>query len=154
MLKINPFKQSKGFCGPASLKMVLKYFGMNHSEKELAKLSGCKISMGVEAEGLLKAAKKLGFNGLIKDYAEIKDIRNYVIKKKMPVIVDWFSTDEGHYSVVVDIDKKHIYLMDPEIKKMRRLKLDTFKRVWFDFTGPYLKSRNNVFIRRMLVIYK
>lgn len=154
MIRIKPFKQSKGFCGPASLKMVLHYWGLNKTERELGELSGCTTECGVEAEGLLRAARKLGFKGRVKDRANINDLRKYVIDKKMPVIVDWFSTDEGHYSVVVNITDDKIYMMDPELKKIRSLTLDAFKRVWFDFSGKYLSPKSSLLFRRMLVIYK
>jgi len=155
MLKLKHFRQQKaGFCGPASLKMVLDYYGVNKSEKELAELSNCTISKGVKAEDLLKAAKKLGFKGFIKDFSEIKDIKKYVLKKKIPVIVDWFSIDEGHYSPVVDINQENIYLQDPELKGIRTMKIKTFKRVWFDFPGNFLHSKDEIIIRRMIVIYK
>ncbi|MEK7555496.1 MAG: cysteine peptidase family C39 domain-containing protein [Patescibacteria group bacterium] len=120
---------------------------------ELAKLSGCKKEKGVEAEGLLKAAKKLGFKGFIKDFSNIEDIKKFVIDKKIPVIVDWFSGDDGHYSVVVGIDNKNIYLQDPELGHLRIIKLADFKRVWFDFPGPFLRSKNDLIIRRILVVY-
>lgn len=133
--------------------MVLAYFGINKSEIELAKLSGCTKEHGVEAGPLLAAAKKLGFKGFIKDFSEINDLKRYVLKKKMPVIVDWFSEDDGHYSVVTHIDKKNIYLIDPEHGKKRKLALETFKRVWFDFPHNFLRSKNDIIIRRMIVIY-
>jgi len=153
MLKVKPYLQKPGFCGPTSLKMVLEYFGIKKSEEELAKLSGCTKSKGVEAENLLTAAKKLGLKGFIKDFSEISDIKKY-LRKKIPVIVDWFSQDEGHYSVVVGIDKKYIYLQDPEIAKIRKIDLKTFKRIWFDFPGPFLKSKKEIIIRRLIVLYK
>lgn len=155
MLKIKAFRQTKtGFCGPASLKMVLDYFGISKNEIELAKLSNCKSSKGVEAEDLLKTAKKFGFKGFIKDFSDFSDIKKYVLKKKIPVIVDWFSIDDGHYSVVVGIDKKYIYLQDPEIGKIRKIDLKTFKRIWFDFPSNFLKKKQDIIIRRMLVLYK
>lgn len=158
MLKVKSFEQEKtGFCGPASLKMVLDYFGIKKSEGKLAKLSGCTKSKGVEAENLLKAAKELGFKGFIKDFSKIEDIRKYVLRKKIPIIVDWFSSffvPGGHYSVVVDIDKKNIYLQDPEIGRARVLPIETFKKVWFDFLGKYLRSKNDIIIRRLIIIFK
>ena len=154
MLKVKPFSQTSGFCGPASLKMVLEYYGVNKSEKELARLCKHKISKGVSAENILKAAKKLGMKGFIKDFSEISDIKKYVIGKKIPVIVDWFSVDEGHYSVVIGIDKKNIYLQDPELGRIRTLGIGSFKRVWFDFLGDFLRSKNDIIIRRMIVIHK
>ena len=154
MLNVKPFKQKSGFCGPASLKMVLNYYGINKTEKELIKLSGATKSKGVGPKGILKAAKKLGFKGFCKDFSSLAEIRKYTIKKKIPIIVDWFSKDEGHYSVVIGIEKENIYLQDPSLGFRRAMKLSTFKRVWFDFPGPFIKSKNDIIIRRMIVIYK
>jgi len=155
ILKVKPFKETKsGFCGPASLKMVLDYFGLKKSERELAKLSGTTKEKGVETKELLRTAKKLGFKGFIKDFSQISDIKKYVLQKKIPVIVDWFSRDEGHSSVVVGINNKNIYLQDPELGKLRKLNLETFKRVWFDFPGRFLRSKKDIIIRRMLVLDK
>lgn len=151
MLKVKPFRQRSGFCGPAALKMVLDYYGIEKSEKELARLSGCTRTKGTRGENLLKASKKLGLKGFIKDFSEINDIRKY-LKEKLPVIVDWFSTDEGHYSVVIGIDQKNVYLQDPELGHVRTMKIKTFKRVWFDFPNEFLKSKDELVIRRMIVL--
>ncbi len=87
----------------------------------------------------------------IKDFSEISDIKKF-INKKIPVIVDWFSGDEGHYSVIVGIGKDSIYLQDPELGHVRSMRLRTFKRVWFDFPGKYLVSKDGVIVRRMIVL--
>ncbi|MFH1637788.1 MAG: cysteine peptidase family C39 domain-containing protein [Candidatus Woesearchaeota archaeon] len=236
MLKIKPFRQKSGFCGPASLKIVLKYYGIRKREKELAKLCGClaegivpKQSMviqstgtqeaiaqkliaaasgpnvpliassssvacesktpnkakhaqqeadaistpnielskeaeekalkhvsskGVEAEELLKVAKALGMKGSIRDNSNIEDIRMHVHKRKIPVIVDWFSKDDGHYSVVVDVDQENIYLQDPELGYVRAMRLFDFNRVWFDFLGDSMQSKDDLILRRMIVLHK
>jgi ABC-type bacteriocin/lantibiotic exporter with double-glycine peptidase domain len=153
MLKVSSFRQKPGYCGPASLKMVLSYFGVEKGEMSLVRLSKCSKDKGATSENLLKAAKKLGFKGFIKDYSDFKDIKRF-LKKKIPVIVDWFSIEEGHYSVVVRVDGKKIYLQDPELGRLKVMNLKEFKTVWFDFPGPFLKSRKDLIIRRMLVIYK
>ena len=127
MLRVKWFDQAAGFCGPSSLAMVLSYHGVNKSQQLLGRLSGCTRSRGVEAEGLLKAAQTLGFRGFIKDNASIAELRHYVVKKKLPVIVDWFEHDDGHYCVVVHIDTKNIYLRNPVHRKLTVLPLKTFK---------------------------
>lgn len=153
MIQVKPFEQSTGYCGPASLKMVLEYYGVKKSERELAKLSGATPGRGVEAARLLRAAKKSGLRGFIRDNASLNDIRKLVNVKKIPVIVDWFSGDDGHYSVVVGIDKKNIYLQDPEWGRRVSMDLKTFYRVWFDFPGDFIKSKKDLIIRRIIIIH-
>jgi len=154
MLSVKPYRQKPELCGPASLKMVFQYYGIEKTEDELANLAGYIPSKGVNADGLINAAKELGLNAFYKDFSEIKDLKEHVVGKKIPVIVDWFSLDDGHYSVVVDMDDKNIYIQDPELGSLRTMELDTFKRVWFDFDGDYLKSKDDIIIRRMIVISK
>ena len=152
MLPVKPFIQSKAYCGPAVLKMVLEYFGVEKSEKELAKLCCSNRNLGTHAKDIVRVARSLGFKTLLKDFADISDIRMWVKKKTIPVIVDWFETDDGHYSVVADIDMKYIYLQDPALGRIRRLDIATFKRIWFDFRDRF-ESKQAIVIRRLIVIY-
>lgn len=152
MLKVDPFRQKPGYCGPASLKIVLGFLGVNITEKKLALISGCTPSSGIGAKGLLDAAQKLGFRARMKDFSDLEDIREWVNRKKIPVIVDWFAFEGGHYSVVSGIDRENIYLEDPSLGHRRALKLSTFMRLWFDFPGNYLRSKDELIIRRMIII--
>ena len=132
--------------------MVLGFLGKKITEKKLVEISGCTKSRGIGAEGLVRAAQELGFRAKIKDFSDLKDIDEWVNRKKIPVIVDWFAFEGGHYSVVSGIDKENIYLEDPSLGHRRAMKLSTFKRLWFDFPNDYLKSKNELIIRRMIVI--
>lgn len=154
MLAVRGINQRSGFCGPAALAMVMDYFGVRETMKELGKRTGCTEEKGVEGRKLVTVAKQYGFEGLIKDRAELADLRLYVKKKEIPVIVDWFSVDDGHYSVVVDVGRKYIYLIDPEIGRIRKLPLATFYRVWFDFPDNFIKSEKDLILRRMVVLFK
>ena len=153
MLNIKPHKQTRGMCGPASLKMVLEYFGMEKSEEELGQLTHCNPNTGTKAEDIVLAARQLGFSAMIKDMANFDDIKKY-LAQEIPVIVDWFSQDDGHYSVAVGMDEKNIYLQDPEIGGIRELPLETFKRVWFDFPDKFINSKDDLILRRIIVIQK
>jgi ABC-type bacteriocin/lantibiotic exporter with double-glycine peptidase domain len=151
-LNVKPFDQTKGLCGPASLKMVLRYFGEEYTEDELKNLSGATKSDGVGAEYLVATARELGYDAWIEDNASIDDLAKYV-HDGTPVIVDWFSTDDGHYSVVVEIDKEkqEIKLQDPEIRQLRTMPIETFKNVWFDFDSKRPETDSFV-VRRLIVI--
>ena len=60
---------------------------------------------------------------------------------------------DGHYSVIAGLDDKFIYLQDPEIGKIRKLRRDDFMRVWFDFRGEYVKP-NELIVRQIVAVYK
>lgn len=146
-------------CGPASLKMVFDYYGVKKTEKELAKLCGTDKELGTKNEAIKNVAEKMGFKVEMKDHSSFEDIQ-YWLNKKVPVIVDWFTggKDEsniadGHYSVVVGLDDKFIYLQDPELGGMRKIKRKDFMTVWFDFKGKYIKP-DELVIRQLIAIYK
>ncbi len=163
-LKTNPFQETlnMSMCGPASLKIVFAYYNLEKTEEELARLCNTNNSFGTNEVNLRKVAKHFGFNVVIKNNSSLKDIEHW-ITLGVPVIVDWFTrgrcdyTDssiaDGHYSVVDGIDNKYIYLQDPEIGKIRRLELDDFMKVWFDFSGEYI-NKSNLIIRQLIAIYK
>lgn len=162
-LNIKPFQETlnSDLCGPASLKIVLSYYGVDKSEKELADLAGWKKGVGVDDLGIKKASELLGFKMEIKDNADFNDIKSW-LEKSVPVIVDWFTCGrqdletniaDGHYSVVCGLDGEFIYLQDPEIGSIRKIKQDDFLKVWFDFRGENIKE-GELIIRQLIAIYK
>lgn len=142
----------EGFCGPASLKIALSRLGIDKTERELVKLTKCQEG-GVELEELLKVAKKFKVKGFIVENHGIIEIRKY-LRKKYIIIVAWFNQDDGHYSVVSRIDKENIYLQDPELGHPRAIRIEKFKRIWFDFPGNYMRKKKDLQLRKMLVPYK
>ncbi|MDP1884267.1 MAG: cysteine peptidase family C39 domain-containing protein [Candidatus Moranbacteria bacterium] len=153
MLDVKPYRQKPGFCGPASLKMVLDFYGVEKSEEELGEITKCNPDKGITGFAIVKAAKKLGFAASLKDSARLKDIKKF-LTKGIPVIVEWFSEDDGHFSVVVEMDQKYIYLQDPELAGVRKMDLETFERVWFSFDTKIIRKEKDLVLRRMVVVEK
>lgn len=165
MLDIKPFQETLhgGYCGPASLKILLSYYGVEKSEEELARLCNISKDLGTDDKSLKKAAESLGFKVEIKNNSDFDDIKEW-LKKGVPVIVDWFTRGrsdysdsevaDGHYSVVMGLDDQNIYLQDPEIGGMRTIDKDDFMRIWFDFTGDRIESWDEMVIRQLIAIYK
>ena len=151
MIRIKPFRQTAGFCGPSSLKMVLNYYGVSVTEAALAKAAGASRKGGASKEGLIKTARHFGFKVFSKEKSNLGDLRRF-IKRGIPVIVDWFFEDDGHYSVAVDINQKNIVLMDPALKGQRKLSLEKFQRLWFDFPGKFIKEPKDLVLRLMIVV--
>lgn len=164
MLPLRPFQESLnvGMCGPASLKIVLAYYGLEKTEKELALLCETKADMGTDDQGLKKAAERLGFTVEIKNQSTFGDIERW-INQGIPVIVNWFTTGrkdspdsavaDGHYSVVAGMDNDFIYLQDPEIGTIRKLAKGDFMKVWFDFSGQCI-TPEELIIRQSIAIYR
>ncbi len=153
MLKIKPYKQSAYYlCGPASLKMILSYYGVDKSEKIIAKQTSTTSKIGCAHQNLIKYAKKLGFKAYFKDNFSIKNLES-LINKKIPVIIDWFSLKgEGHYSVIIGITDNKIIYIDPYDGKIMKIHKQDFLFRWFDFIG--FPSKKSLVLRRVIVVYK
>tara|TARA_Y100000310_G_C20703085_1_gene831929 strand:- start:9819 stop:10268 length:450 start_codon:yes stop_codon:yes gene_type:complete len=149
MIKLNLFKQSKGYCGPAVLKMVLSVYGINKSENYLAKLTKTNRKTGCDEKNIVKAAEKLGFKGSIKQNSSIKEVKR-LVRKGIPVIVDWFSPEEaGHYSIVVGFKKDTILLADPHFGKIIKHKIKWFEERWFDVVNDKLILKEIIIIKKL-----
>jgi predicted double-glycine peptidase len=162
ILDVRPFQETlhEGMCGPASVKIALDYFGVDKSEAELAELMG-KTDLGTDEQGIVTAARSLGFDVVVKNESDFDDIQSW-LDKKIPVIVDWFTRGradysdsavaDGHYSVVAGLDDENIYLQDPELGALRTLKREDFRKVWFDFSGEFIRPEELI-IRQLIVIH-
>ena len=138
MIQLRPVTHKYAYCGPACLQMVLEYFGVHETQKKLGQAAGTTRITGTPHKGMVRALRAYGFDTKVKHTkSTYDDLRTLVVKKKLPVIVNWYSVfnppASGHYSVVVDIDAKNITLMDPEIRGLRTIPLDEFHKLWFDF---------------------
>jgi ABC-type bacteriocin/lantibiotic exporter with double-glycine peptidase domain len=163
-LSVQPFQETlhAGMCGPASLKMVLAYYGVEKTEAELAELCGTDPNLGTDDLSIKRAAEGLGFNVEIQNKSTFDDVKKW-LDKKVPVIVNWFTrgrTDydvsevpDGHLSVVVGLDDEYIYLQDPEIGELRKISRDDFMGVWFDFESERIESWNDIILRQLIAMY-
>ena len=102
-------------CGPASLKMVAKYFGRYYSLQYLRDKCGI-TKEGVSLLGISAAAESIGLHT-----AAFKcTIDDVILKVPFPVIIYW---NENHFVVVYHASKKHIWVSDPckgHVKYTRR----------------------------------
>ena len=92
-------------CGPASLKMVAKYFGRYYSLQYLRDKCGI-TKEGVSLLGISAAAESIGLHT-----AAFKcTIDDVIMKVPFPVIIYW---NENHFVVVYHANKKFIWVSDP-----------------------------------------
>ena len=163
-LDVKPFQETlhADMCGPASLKIVLDYYGLDKTEKELADLLVIVPGIGVDDMSIKRGAESLGFKVEIENESSFESIAKW-LQKGVPVIVDWFTRGrsdyndsevaDGHYSVVLGLDDEYIYLQDPETGGERKIEREDFMKVWFDFKGKYIKP-SELIVRQIIVIRK
>ena len=148
MIKIKPIKQTRGYCGPASLKIIMDYYGVDKSQNEWARLTKTSRIKGCLEENIVNISKKLGFKAFVKKNSSIREIRK-LVNNDTPIIVDWYSPEEeGHYSVVVGINKGDIIIADPHFGKIVKHKLEWFGERWFDVVNNKKINREIIVIRR------
>lgn len=90
MINVLPFKQSDSSrCGPAVVKMILAYYGIDATEDEICSLCGHTYEKGCDDEGMVKAFRHYGFYAKIRNNSTLEDLESW-IKIRVPVIVDFF----------------------------------------------------------------
>ena len=165
LLPVKPFQETLhgSFCGPAVVKMVLDYYGIEKSGAELAALSHKDEILGVNVKDIESVLQSFGLKVNIINNASYDDLQA-AFDQGYPTIVDWFtsgrrdyyedSVPDGHYSVVVGLDETHIYLQDPEVGRVRKILKDDFYRVWFDFSSDHISSWDDLIVRQAIVVSK
>jgi len=137
MQPMTPVRMLPGLCGPAALKVVLTHYKKDYSQDEIAKL--CEVTPDEHAshEKMMAGALAAGLKTADIDHATIDDIRRFV-EDDVPVIVGWTLDGKDHYTVVYDVGKLKIFMMDPATESgIRILPIEQFETTWRDKGGDH-----------------
>jgi predicted double-glycine peptidase len=119
--------------------MILNFYGLKKSEKEIAKLIGATRKNGCTPEQILIGVEKLGFNSYYKKNSNVNELKD-LLDKNIPVIIYWTKNKEGHYSVVCGIENDKILVADPRMKKKIFLGSKDFLERWKDLDSKDKKE--------------
>jgi hypothetical protein len=122
--------QKKGHCGPTSLEMMLSLHGLDVSQEAIAEAAGVQETISengsrIDELGLAIKALVPGYVLVAKYDSSLDDLETLVEGLGLPTGIEWqgmFVDDEGvpfeegHYSVVVQVDRdaESITIVDPE----------------------------------------
>ncbi|RLG14281.1 MAG: hypothetical protein DRN66_02455 [Candidatus Nanohalarchaeota archaeon] len=132
--------QHPSYCGPASVSMVLKIFGYNISQEQIAKLTkplvpkqkrldGTKIPGGTHPREMINAVKELTknkVNGVWINIDRINDLKMELktwLNNKALIIIDYKKSflfpeaKKAHYSVCFSMRGDELLILDPSSKK-------------------------------------
>jgi uncharacterized protein len=113
-------------CGACALQAVLSYWGKDVDEEDLMKVLHTTSEEGTYPENIVRGARALGFEAEAKDKLTLDEVEQFTAngdpmialaqvwrsEKNSPGAVseDW---DNGHYIVVLGVDKDYVYFQDP-----------------------------------------
>lgn len=137
-------------CGPASLLAVLRYFGKapHAGEMSLAAEVGTTSADGSEPSAMARVARRHGLAAELRTGVTLGELARQT-RLGRPVIVlfqawsdapssaDYARTfDNGHFAVVIGVDRHNVYLQDPWIKGARGVvSRAEFARRWHGMEG-------------------
>lgn len=139
MLRIPFFRQKTEYtCGPATLEMVFRFFGLKLKEKSIARIARTSKKEGTNHSGLIEAVRKEGFYCFVHEYAHLSDIQRF-LEEGLPVIVHYTEpgSEIGHYAVVVGLTGKEVVMNDPWDGRGFRLKKEKFVERWTKVSTDY-----------------
>lgn len=124
------YREQKGNCGPASLRIALRQHGLDVPEKTLARATRTTEG-GTSPEDIARVS-----GGRVRDRMPIGQLKR-LTDAGTPVIAAYQdgpadSDSNGHYSVISKVDK-NVQLSDPSSKKpLRKIPTDQFAARWHD----------------------
>ena len=155
-MKISPIKQhDDSACGPTSIQMILNYFKVPYTFKEIVKVSGYKKKVGLYNKDLVKVIEKFGLSVQEKansTWAELLRLN----KPNNVIVVSWMMKGYiGHFSVVEKVSKNFIELADPYSGKIIKIGRVIFMRLWMDYDDIWYPIKNtDIQLRWMCVVSK
>ncbi|OGZ73114.1 MAG: hypothetical protein A2908_01120 [Candidatus Staskawiczbacteria bacterium RIFCSPLOWO2_01_FULL_38_12b] len=156
-MKIKPIKQrDDSACGPTSIQMILNYFKVPYTFKEIAKVSGYKKRGGLYNKDLVLAVEKFGLNVKEKANSTWADLGRFNKPNKV-IVVSWMMKGYiGHFSVVEKVNKDSIELADPDTGKITKMKKIIFLRLWMDYEVKewYPIKNTDIQLRWMCIVSK
>jgi len=136
-------------CGAAALQAVLSFWGKDLSEQELIRLLHTSPDTGTYVGDIARVARELGFSASVREDISLDELHN-ALKKGESVIIcgqawrsredseksvqeDW---EDGHYIVVLGMDRKYVYYQDPFIQRGKGFVThQRFEQSWHNVRG-------------------
>lgn len=151
-LRVPLVRQATSYsCGAAALLSLLFYWqGYDGREDSLYKELGTTPKDGTPPESLIEAAARRGLEARLVEHMSLADLRD-ALQRGDTVILDiqawrdkavkrkWSETwEDGHYVVLVGMDKENAYVMDPSsLGAYGHIPLSELPERWHDYENRH-----------------
>ena len=140
-------------CGACALQAVMSYWGKNVDEIELMNVLQTTSEEGTYPENIVRGARALGFEAEARDHLSLEEVEKITAggAPMIALVQAWRSEtraadsaagewDNGHYIVVLGVDKDHVYFQDPFARMSKAfMPRATFVKHWHQVMGADLK---------------
>lgn len=134
------------FCGPSSLKQVLREQGVDANVYQIAQKAGTTYKLGTGHRGLAEAARYYGMkvraieNSTIEQLQEYKDKGYSIILNYMDATPDgkFDIYNDGHYAVYAASNENTVVVKDPSTGNLEIFDREVFEKLWFDLDNDRL----------------
>ena len=139
MLKVPYFRQKRDYsCGPASLRMILSYFGLEVGEEKLIELCGTN-RLGTSRFQIVEAATKLKFRADTFAELTMEQICD-ILEANLPIIalidagrIYGGISGIGHFVVIVGRMESKVVYHDPVMGQNLVTEEEIFFQAWQEF---------------------
>jgi uncharacterized protein len=147
--RVPDVQQSTDFsCGAAALQAVLGYWGIYAQEQTLMHALHTNEISGTTPESIIGVAREMGLEAYSRENLDLASLEEAV--HRIPVICaiqawpisrpakfTWNTCwEEGHYVIVIGIDKQNVYVEDPSLFGTRGvIPREEFLERWHDYEG-------------------
>ena len=125
-----PYKRQGPYeCGPASLYMVLKYWGVNVDYRDI--VDSILEGKSTPLSNMVEYAGKLGFYATTA-HVTVDDLKYYIDEGWPVIVLQWASLSykNGHYRVVIGYNNNGFIVHDPSDGPSITLSYDYFIKLW------------------------
>lgn len=118
-------------CFATCVKMILEYYGVKKTEKELRILFKTTPTYGTLWEFVESEIKKIGFELIWKKSWDLEEISS-LLRQPTPVIVGIIGeTDrDKHVVVLVDTSDEYVAVADPDKGELVEINVEEFLNMW------------------------
>ncbi len=119
------------WCGPASLAMVLNYWGVSVTQEEIAPFIINPYDNLTHSDDIVEYAENLGFIAFYGSIT-IEELKEKISNEHPVIVLQWFSPDYrvGHFRVVIGYDEQKIITHDPILGQNHPFLHDEFFELW------------------------
>jgi predicted double-glycine peptidase len=157
-------RQSTGYsCGAAALQAVLAYWGTSEREDRLIARLRTTPDQGTHPDDIVRVARELGLEAELRENLALSDLET-ALARGATVIVDlqaWRESpeppwaerwDDGHYMVLLGIDRENLYFEDPSLLGSRGfIPVPEFLDRWHDYEGEAPRDASDRTYVRMAI---